>query len=486
MAKAAAIPVSEGRLESERGRGLTQTFRSRWILPIDSPPIENGEIVIEEGKIVSVGPASGRPGWDFGNAVLLPGLINVHAHLEYTLMRGLLEDMPFFAWIRILTALKAHLTPKDWIASATLGAAEMLAAGITAIGDACDGGFSLDALMASGQRGIVYREVFGISSEESVEAIVADLDAKVRAMQARAGQTDGRIQVGISPHAPYTVRAELFRALATYATSEGLPQTIHLAESPAEEELFRQGTGPFAEMFARRGIAWETPGVSPTAYLAACDALTPGTLVVHTVHVNADDAALLKAQGVSVAHCPKSNGKLGAGFAPLRMLLDAGIAVGLGTDSVASNNSADMFEEMRAAIFTARAREQNVMALTATEALHLATLNGARAMGRDAEIGSLTPGKAADVCVVSLSGDHITPADDNPEAALVFSARAADVVFTMVAGKPLYDSGRFAALNVVAVREAVTAARRKLREALPGETAKLAQMTKATASGSNA
>lgn len=439
-------------------------YRARWILPIDAPPIENGEIVVEAGRIVSVGPARGvARGRDFGLAAILPGLVNAHAHLEYTVFRGLLEDVAFFPWIRELTRLKTLLTADDWVASATLGAAEMIAAGVTCVGDCADAGASLDALLASGLRGIVFREVFGIGEDEPVEVIVARLEEQVLAMRARP--PGERIAVGISPHAPYTVRPALFAALADLARRRNLRQAVHIAESPAEDDLIRRGTGPFAEMFARRGIAWQRAGVSPARYVADCGGLDAPTLAVHCVHVDRDDADLLAARGASVAHCPKSNNKLGAGVAPLRTLLDAGLAVGLGTDSVASNNAVDMFEEMRAAAGGARSRERNVAALSAGEALDLATRGGARALGLDAEIGTLTPGKRADLCVVRLDGLHLAPAAlDDPVSALVWGARAGDVAFTLVDGQVLYDGEGFAAdLPVLGMREAVRAARARLR-----------------------
>jgi 5-methylthioadenosine/S-adenosylhomocysteine deaminase len=436
-------------------------------VPVDLPPIEDGEVVVEDGVIVSMGKAvSGEPAHDFGLAAILPGFVNVHSHLEYTVMRGLLEDMAFFPWIRTLTALKAHLTLEDWTASATLGAAEMAAAGMTTIGDAADAGASLAALLASGHRGIVYREVFGIEREPSNDTILSVLGSRIAAMRAQVARAgaDERVGIGISPHAPYTVRPDLFRALAEFAVRERLPQTIHLAESPAETDLVQQGTGPFAEMFRRRGIPWSPPGVSPTAHLDASGALTPGTLVVHTVHVDADDAQLLKERGAAVAHCPKSNGKLAAGFAPVRTLLDAGLPVGLGTDSVASNNTADMFEEMRSAVFTARSRGTDVQALGGRDVLRMATLGGAKALGLDREIGTLVRGKQADLCVVRLDGLHVTPtADDNPVAALVYGCRASDVALTMVGGRVLYESGRNVLLDVARLRQVVGEARKRLR-----------------------
>jgi 5-methylthioadenosine/S-adenosylhomocysteine deaminase len=221
-------------------------------------------------------------------------------------------------------------------------------------------------------------------------------------------------------------------------------------------------------MFARRAIPWQSAGVSPARYVAECGGLDAPTLAVHCVHTDSQDAALLAARQAAVAHCPKSNGKLGAGVAPLRMLLDAGLAIGLGTDSVASNNAADMFEEMRAAVFAARAREQDWAALTASEALYLATLGGARALGLDTRIGSLAAGKRADLCVVRLDGLHIAPAADDPVAALVYSARASDVLLTMVDGRVLYHAGGFATLSAPALRADVEDARRRLREVAAG------------------
>jgi 5-methylthioadenosine/S-adenosylhomocysteine deaminase len=263
----------------------------------------------------------------------------------------------------------------------------------------------------------------------------------------------------------------LLRALGSYALEAGLRQAIHVAESRAEVDLIARGGGPFAEMFRRRGVPWTPPGGSPVAYLDACGALIPGTLAVHCVHVSSDDARRLAERGVAVAHCPKSNGKLAAGVAPVRALRDAGVVVGLGTDSVASNNGVDLFEEMRAAIFGARSRDHDAAALGAREALEMATRGGARALGLDGQTGSLAPGMRADLCVVRLDGLHVEPAAvDDPVAALVYSARAADVVLTMVGGRTLYEAEvGFPFLDVSALREKVRRVRRGLRDAAENE-----------------
>ncbi len=426
-------------------------LRARWVVPVDGPPIENGEVVVDEqGFLVWVGAAgSSRSGAarDFGAAAILPGLVNVHSHLEYTLFRGFLDDLPFFPWIRTLTALKVHLTREDWVVSALLGAAEMLASGITTIGDCADAGASLDAVLVSGMCGIVFREAFGIAPDgPTVDETVSDLVGKVETMRAQVAEADAgeRVSVGISPHAPYTVRAPLFNALGEYASRNGLRQAIHVAETLAEDDLIRRGVGPFAEMFARRGIAWTPPpGTSPARYVDAAGGFPKGvpTLAVHGVHTDAADIELFARRNVALAHCPKSNGKLGAGVAPLADWLAAGLTIGLGTDSVASNNNADLWEEMRAALFNARARAHDAGALSAHQALHLATGGGARALGLQNEIGALAPGKRADLCVMDLSGPHLFPAgEDDPVAALVYGARGGDTLLTMGSGQVLYDA----------------------------------------------
>jgi cytosine/adenosine deaminase-related metal-dependent hydrolase len=448
----------------------TITLRARWILPMHLPPLEDADLMIENGRIVEIRKASRQttPTVDFGNSVLMPGLINVHAHIEYTALRGLVEDMDFFPWIRELTRLKSHITLRDWVSSATLGAAEMLAAGITTIGDASDAGATVAALLASGQRGIVYREAFGIEAEPDSGSIVRILTQKLRDMQAQIARAGGddRIGVGISPHAPYTVRPDLLSALAALAQKEKMGQTIHLAESPAEMQLHSSGTGPFAEMYERRGIQWETPNCSPIAHVEKHGTFSAPAIAVHCVHATPEDAAILKLHGATIAHCPRSNGKLAAGFAPIRMLRDAGIPIGIGTDSMVSSNSADLFEEMRHAIFVARAREQRVDALSAREALQMITSEAAQVIGLDQQVGTLEKGKKADLCVIRLDGLHLSPTiEDNIEGALVYSARASDVALSLVEGQVCYEMGHYPMLDVGRARMTTMAIRATLAKA---------------------
>ena len=443
---------------------------ARWVLPIAAPPIENGELIVDGDSIAYCGPeresslsGSGIVNYALGEAVLMPGFVNVHTHLEYTALRGFLEDIAFFPWIRALTAVKANLNRDDWLASARLGALECIRGGITSIGDNTDAGVTAQVASEYGLRARVYREVFGIDHRQPVEERMAVLEAGIAEIAAYAGDL---VEIGVSPHAPYTVRPELFHALARYCELNRLRTSIHLAESPAESDLIMSGAGPFAEMFVRRGIEWATPGVTPTRYLADLGALTPNTLCVHCVHQSAVDIAIIERCGAAIAHCPISNAKLGAGIAPLRSWLELpNIPVGIGTDSAVSNNSLDMFEEMRFAIFAQRAQSESI-ALSAEQMVSTATRGGAMALGLQDRIGVLAPGMRADIAGVRLDTLNSSPATD-PFAALVYSSRANDVCLTMVNGRILYRDGEFTVADSAEVMRIACEAREKIASATP-------------------
>lgn len=448
---------------------MTEIYAARWVLPIDGPPIEGGEVVVEEGAIAAVRPrrTPAAEVRDLGNAVLMPGLVNAHTHLEYTAQRGFLEDVPFFPWIRTLTMAKAVLTHDDWLASARLGAAETIAAGVTTIGDNTDAGVTARTVAESGIRGVIFQEFFGIDPRQEAEGI---WDALRRKLADASRYAPSRVTPAISPHAPYTVRAELFSMLRYDPDLSRYRTSVHLAESSAEVELIRDGRGPFAEMFVRREIPWTPFGASPTRYLDSVGALHEGALMVHCVHQDAEDVDLIAQSGAAIAHCPKSNGKLAAGIAPLaRWLKTEGLTVALGTDSAVSNNTLDLFEEMRFALLLARAASRDVEAVTAHDLLRMATLNGAVALGLESVTGSLTVGKKADLIAVDLGSAHATPAT-SPEAALVYSTRADDVILTVCDGELLYDRRHWLTLDIEAVRADAEAVREKFAKEQNGKS----------------
>ncbi len=432
-------------------------YRAKWVLPVTSQPIRNGAVCAGPGGLIeSVGEADeintvGARVVDLGNSAILPGLVNVHAHPELTVLRGRIEDLPFVEWLVRLTEQKYDvLTPDVLRASSWLGVAEAIAAGVTCLAAPDDAGFLLEAMQGAGLRGRVYREVFGPAPEQASEAL-ADLAQKVDVMRA---DIDERVEVGISPHAPYTVSARLFGELADFAAKEALQVCIHVAESEAEEAFIRDGSGPFAVLFRSRGMKVAAQGMSPVEWLESTGILGTQPLLVHCVRADNADIARIADSGASIAHCPISNARFAHGIAPLPAFIEAGIPVGLGSDSVVSNNRVDILEEARFAALVQRSLHQDPTLLGSDDLLRFATLDGARALGLDDRIGSLEPGKQADLTAVRLDAPHSTPPGD-PVTALFQSARSSDVVLTVVGGRELYREGEFATLDWKALAQAV-------------------------------
>ena len=428
-----------------------QSFGARWVVPMDGLPIEFGEVIVEDGVIAEVRPSKlpSAERHDFGHSVLMPGFVNAHTHLEYSSLRGFLEDVPFFPWIRALNQYKGAFNAEDWLYSTKLGAAEAIRSGVTTVADNTDAGLTAQVASESGLRAKVYQEVFGIDHRDSTLSVLEILKSKL--WTARTFESD-RISLGISPHALYTVRPAVMECVRTFALENSLDLSIHVAESESETELIELGCGPFADMFARRGIEWQPPRTSPTQYARDLGILGPNTLAIHCVQQNDNDIEILRRSGAAVVHCPKSNAKLGAGIAPMSKWLGyPEIRIGIGTDSVVSNNSIDMFEEMRFALLNQRAINRSVPTVTAEQVLRMATLGGAEALGMADKTGSLTPGKRADLVCVSLQELHTWPYSD-PYAAVVFSARPDNVAMTMTDGNILYDG---TTLTTIAIAETI-------------------------------
>jgi len=451
-------------------------YTARWVLPIHRGPILDGGVVVDRGTIAAVGTRrdltseflndpAGRAAEnvELGECALLPGFVNVHTHLELSLLRGICEDVDFFAWIRKLTTIKYEvLREDDYRLAACWGALEAIQNGVTTVGDASDQGVVLDALLDSGLRGVVFQEVFG-PDPDLCDRQVAELQERVTAMQARA--TD-RVRIGVSPHAPYTVSAPLFVATMELAAKSSLPVSIHIAESQAECEFLRDGTGPFADYLRGRSIDVLPQSVSPVGYLQRLGVLAHRPLLVHAVQVGAGDLDRLQELDVPLAHCPKSNAKLGHGVAPFTEMLGRGLRIGLGTDGTVSNNSCDLLSEARFATLQQRARSELTpeerRLLAARRMLRAATLGGAEALSLDSQVGSLEVGKRADLIAVDLSGPRHAPVGDDPEAALVFAASGADVRLTVVDGVPLYLRGHALTLDAAALAAEVSSRRSAL------------------------
>lgn len=428
-------------------------YSARWVLPISAPPIANGGVVIDGPRILAVGARSDLLSQfadvtvrELGDAAILPGFINAHSHLELTAMRGFLEgqETDFFAWLKKLTKARLErMTPDDLQVSAMWGACEAARSGVTTLADASDAAMqSMLALREVGLRGIVYQESFGPDPKLAQDNFNKLLEKVVRLREVESDL----VQCGVSPHAPYTVSAPQLEMISRFAIDEELPLMMHAAETEMEVAFLRKGEGPFADGLRSRGIEWQVPHLSPIQYLQQVGVLSTQPLLAHCIQVDDSDLQTLHDTDTRVAHCPKSNAKLGHGAAPYAKMLTMGIAVGLGSDSVASNNTCDLLEEARFALLLARSGGGENCGLTSTEVLRTATLGGANALGMSDKIGQLKAGFQADFAAVALNGNHQVPLY-NTEDTLVFSSSGRDVVLTVVAGREVYRDGRVSSVD---------------------------------------
>ena len=360
------------------------------------------------------------PSLEFANSVLLPGLINTHTHLELTGLEGQVSEPEFPAWITHLRQIKNTRDPADYLVAARQGLQDCYAAGVTTVADTGDSGAVIQALAEADGSGIAYQEVFGPDPAQLTESL-SGLQARV---EERSSWATGRVRLGVSPHAPYSVSGPLFQAVAAWAATERLPLAVHVAESPAETQFVQAGAGPFAQAWVARGFALPpSRGRTPVEWLDQHGVLTERTLCIHAVQVTSQDVDRLATSDAAVAHCPLSNQAHGHGAAPLQAFLAAGVRVGLGTDSVVSVGRLDLLAEARFA--------QKRAGLTAEQAVELCTLRAARALGLD-DTGSLRPGKWADCTVIRVPPGEGTPSDR------LLASSPDHVLLTCVAGREVY------------------------------------------------
>jgi cytosine/adenosine deaminase-related metal-dependent hydrolase len=408
-----------------------------WVVPVEGAPIADGAVAIgDDGLIAAVGTRADL-GSDvhYAESVILPGFVNAHTHLEYCVYAGFGDGLSFGPWVGVHISRKRRIGLAEMEAIARLGALSCLRSGITTVGDCSFSGAAATACADLGVRGTIYLEVFGEGTgpiHDTFEPMLERLSDL---------PTDS-VRIGISPHAPYTTTISLYEACGDL----GLPLATHLSESPDELQYLNDGTGPWSSV---ADMLVPPLGTTGTRALADRGLLGPHVIAAHCVHVDAEEIDLLASHDVAVAHCPRSNAGLGCGIAPLKELRDAGIRVCIATDSPNSATSFDMFEEMRVAIWAARAREQRPDALTAADALELATLGGARALGLADTLGSLVPGKQADLTVLSLADTAFIPWED-PVTGAVLGGSPRGVVATLVSGQPRYEKGGKAWLELTA------------------------------------
>jgi 5-methylthioadenosine/S-adenosylhomocysteine deaminase len=425
----------------------------RWILPIEpAQTLVDHALLVDAGRIVAVLPSAEadaqyapRSRVRLPTHVLLPGLVNAHTHTAMTLLRGVADDVPLQTWLteHIWPREARFVSPEFVHDGALLGAAEMLRGGVTC----CNDMYFFPEAAARAYQAAGLRAVLGIAVLDFPTAYAADADGYLQAgLAARdAFKHAPRLTFTMAPHAPYTVSDATFEKIVTYARQLDLAIQTHLQETAAE-----------------RDDSLRERAMTPLARLDRLGATGPGFIAIHAVHLGPGDLDILAAHRCHVVHCPTSNMKLASGIAPVRDFLARGINVALGSDGPASNNRLDIMWELRHASLLAKVSTGDAAAVPAAQALHLATLGGAAALGLDDRIGSLVAGKEADVIAIDLGEIDEAPCYD-PVSHLAYVAGRERVTDVWVAGERVVEERRMTTIDVSALAARVRLWQQKLR-----------------------
>ena len=413
-------------------------IEARWVIPIEPARdvLADHSVVISGDRITAILPTvearakyQARQRFELAGHALIPGLINLHTHAAMTLMRGLADDLTLMDWLNqhIWPAEMKHVSEQFVYDGTRLACAEMLRGGVTCFNDM----YFFPQAAARAARDAGMRAGLGLIVIEFPTPYAADAQdylSKGLALRDEL-RNEPLLSFCLAPHAPYTVSDKSLRQIATFASELDLPVHMHVHETVAEIEQ-----------------SLKEHGVRPLQRLADLGLLGPGLIAVHTVHLEPREIELFAQHGCHVAHCPSSNLKLASGLAPVRALLAAGVNVALGTDGAASNNRLDMFAEIRLAALLAKGITGDATALPAWQALEMATLGAARALGFDNKIGSLRPGKFADLAAVRLDDIETSPCYD-PLSHLVYAAGREQVSHVWVNGKLVLDDRQLTTID---------------------------------------
>jgi 5-methylthioadenosine/S-adenosylhomocysteine deaminase len=413
--------------------------------------IPDGMVIIDGGKVVAVGPSGQLSGCRAAHSIdacggfILPGLINTHTHAAMALFRGLADDMPLMAWLNDhIFPAEAKLTPEMVRVGATLACAEMIQSGTTCF---CDMYLFEDAVAEAaafcGMRAVVGEVLYDFPSP-NYGPIEHGFDYIARMMARWADHP--LISVAVEPHSPYLCSPELLTRAAQLASDHRAPLVIHLSETRGEVKQIQ-----------------DRYGATPVGHLARLGVLAPNLVACHAVVLTAQDIALMKEHEVKVSHNPESNMKLASGVAPVPDLLDAGICVGLGTDGCASNNNLDLFTEMDMAAKLHKVHRLDPTVMDAPTVLRMTTIEAARVLGMAHRIGSIEPGKQADIVVVDTAKPHLTPMYD-PISHLVYAVRGADVSHSIINGRVVMENRRLLTLDLEKVLADARREAEKIRE----------------------
>jgi cytosine/adenosine deaminase-related metal-dependent hydrolase len=402
-------------------------LRAKYVLPMNQPPIEDGAVAIEGDTIVAVGKtaevraAHAGEIRDLGERVLAPGLINAHCHLDYTRLRGEVEWRGSFTeWLVQLVAAKQLHPEKEYLGGIQMGLDMLMRTGTTTVVNIESFPKFIDQIPPPRLRVWWCLEMIDFNRPEGAREVAA------QTLEFIAAHSNPRGGFGFSPHAPYTVTTELYRLCGQYARGRNIPLTTHLAESEEEDDMFRRGTGQMYDSFLRLGRDMsDCKHVSPTQLLSECGVLGPNCLAVHANYLTPLDVTLLKQTGTHVVHCPKTHRFFGRGSPLLDTWKENRINACLGTDSMASNDTLNMLDEMQALSHMFPRK-------SAQELLTLATINGAKALNLREKLGYIGVGAWADLIAAPMDG-----AGGDPYEAIVYADK--QVSFSMVAGEVVFD-----------------------------------------------
>jgi cytosine/adenosine deaminase-related metal-dependent hydrolase len=408
--------------------------------------VTDGALAVRDGRFLAIGKSKelqerfpAEPRTDLRGRAIIPGLVNAHVHLAQAMIRGCADDMELIDWLgKRVWVLQGNYTEEDGRASAELCILEMLKSGTTAFVESMLAGrYGFDGIanvvLSSGIRAALAKIVMDVGTYASKDnwmhpGMIEDRETTLRdtlAMYDRwNGAGDGRLAVWFGPRTPGGVTPELYREISALAAQRDMGITVHLAEVQADRKFLQ-----------------ETYAQSPAEFAQAAGLTGPRVLLVHTVWMDAHDIEILSRTRTNVAHNPCSNAKLASGIAPIPEMLAAGVNAALGTDGGPSNNTYDLVREMRWASYLHKARTLNPTIMPAETVLEMATINGARALGWEREIGSLEAGKQADFVVFDLDKPHVTPSSD-PVSTIVYAATGTDVDTVVIAGKVVMQGGQ--------------------------------------------
>lgn len=417
-------------------KGKIIKIEADWVLPVTSPPIKDCAIIVEDDVITNVrekGDLSKFPCdeiIDCSGKILMPGLINAHAHLELTGFKGKIKrGLSFTDWAREVVSMRSAINETEITSAIENGLNELISSGVTAIGDFSQTGITVSLLNEKGLRGTVFLEFAGFNPELKDQRM-KELKEKIpQSPPLVKGGRGGFVKFGIAPHAPYSVSKELLKESCKFAKKKGLPIAIHISEMSEEIELMKNGSGSMKDLLIDFGVwddEWKVPYSTPVSYLDGLGILK-GTTGIHLNIVTDDDIRILKENGVSVVYCPGSNRWFGRNWKyPLREFLNNHINVALGTDSLASNECLNMFYEMRIV-------KENFSDIDNNTLLKMATINGAKAIGFEGETGEIAVGRKADIIGVDVKESSIA----DPVEYVI--NRAEKVSFSMVDGDIIKD-----------------------------------------------